>query len=61
MGVESEGEGQVSLQELATGEAATETESTEEGTGLRRTIISSVLNMLSESIIKLIYLPVRCY
>lgn len=34
---------------------------TREGTGLRSVIINSVLDMLSKSIIKLIYLPVRCY
>lgn len=53
-GVESVG-GQVQLQELATSDAAPETEGTGEGTGSRRTIIRSVSNMLSESIIKLIY------
>lgn len=42
-------------------EAGEDTGCTGEGTGLRTKIISSVLDMLSEYIIKLLYLPVRCY
>lgn len=38
-----------------------EMESTGEGTGLRSTILGSLLDRLNECIIKLISLPVRCY